>query len=100
MRVLRVREQAAFKISALESALNTVKAKSNTEVERTNMRLMEIESRLLSMQKSKSEMGSDMDYIKSAIGKIDFSTEFGQQEVMNLINFMQKTIGGLQTMMS
>ena len=45
-------------------------------------------------------MGSDMDYIKSAIGKIDFTSELGQQEIMNLINFMQKTIGGLQTMMS
>ena len=100
-RIQKVREQANFKIDALESALAIVKHKSMVERERAAMGLEEMNSTLFNIQSKKSQLGDTVNSIVAMLSSgLDFTTAMGQATIRKLIDLMKSTLDTQQTVIS
>lgn len=80
-------------MEGLETALTTVKAKCIIDVERASMRLSEIESTLMNIEKSDEKLSEDVETIDNILNAgFVFDTDAGQKQITKLVAVMKSTI--------
>ena len=96
-KIMKVRQQCSFTVTAYERSLQQVKLRCFLDVERANMRLAEMESTVLSHERSDSQMNSELEMINSALDAgLDYDTPEGLEKVKKTVATMQSCIVGLQ----
>lgn len=84
-------------MEGLETALTTVKAKCIIDVERASMRLSEIESTLMNIEKSDEKLSEDVETIDNILNAgFVFDTDAGQKQITKLVAVMKSTITAQQ----